>query len=159
MSEKRNYSPLQIGLHWATAALIVANYVISDGMPQAFGARLHGQAITGLTPTFHVWAGSLLLALVILRLVVRLLKGTPAVEENGWMERVAALGHWALYGLMVAVPAFGAIAWFGKTELTADLHVVAMNGMMLLILGHAAMAIFHQYVLKDGLLKRMMPLR
>ena len=159
MSEKRNYSPLQIGLHWATATLIVANYVISDGMPQAFDAHLQGQALTGLTPTFHVWAGSLLLALVIMRLVVRLVQGAPKTEESGWMARVAALGHWALYGLMLAVPAFGAIAWFGKTELTSNLHVITMNAMMLLILGHAAMAIFHQYVLKDGLLGRMIPLR
>lgn len=158
MTRKRNYSPLQIGLHWATATLIVANYVISDGMPKAFDARLGGQALTGRVPTFHIWAGSLLLVLVIVRLVVRLVQGAPGVEHSGWMARVAALGHWALYGLMLAVPAFGAIAWFGKTELTANLHVITMNGMMLLILGHAAMTIFHQYVLKDGLLRRMIPL-
>jgi len=34
-----------------------------------------------------------------------------------------------------------------------------MNAMMILALGHAAMALFHQYVLKDGLLLKMMRAR
>ena len=68
---------------------------------------------------------------------------------------LAGLGHKALYLLMILVPALGAITWYGKTETTADAHVIAMNVMMLLALGHAVIAIFHQYVLKDGLLARM----
>lgn len=60
---------------------------------------------------------------------------------------------------MLAVPVLGAIAWFGQTEATADLHVLVMNAMMVVILGHAAMAIFHHYVLKDGVLSKMTPIR
>ena len=37
----------------------------------------------------------------------------------------------------------------------ALLAVLAMDAMMLLILVHAGAAIFHHYVLKDGLLRRM----
>jgi len=61
--------------------------------------------------------------------------------------------------LMIAVPALGVAAWFFGIDQAADLHVLVMNAMMLLILGHAAMAIFHHYVLRDGLLSRMTPLR
>lgn len=157
--EKQHYSRLQIGLHWAVAALIVANYFISEGMPEFFDQRLGGGLATGFIPTFHVWAGSALLVLVLLRTAVRFKQGAPVADASGLVARLAGLGHLALYGLMLAVPAFGAIAWFGKTELTANLHVLTMNGMMLLILGHAAMALFHQYVLRDGLLRRMMPQR
>ena len=39
-----------------------------------------------------------------------------------------------------------------------EVHVLVMNLLMLTILGHAGMAIFHHYVLKDGLLKKMIPL-
>ena len=40
-----------------------------------------------------------------------------------------------------------------------DLHMLVVNAMTVLILGHAGIAIFHHYVLRDGLLRRMTPLR
>ncbi len=160
MRVKSGYNGLQIGLHWVTALLIGANYFISDGMPEALDARVAGQSVAGLTPVFHVWAGSALLAIVLLRLVVRLWSGAPAEQEPlGWMQRSAGLAHWVLYGMMIAVPALGVAAWFFGVAQAADLHVLVMNAMMLMILGHAAMAIFHHYVLRDGLLRKMIPLR
>lgn len=159
MASKTSYSGLQIGLHWATAFLIGANYFISEGMGEALDAHLAGEPVIGLTPVWHVWAGTLLLALVILRLVVRFLTGAPKAEAAGLAEKAAAFGHWVLYALMLAVPALGAITWFGMTDATGDLHVLVMNALMLVILGHAAMAIFHHYILKDGVLSKMTPLR
>ncbi len=160
MASKTAYSGLQIGLHWATALLIAANYFISDGMGEALDAHIAGDPVVGLTPVWHVWAGTLLLALVIVRLAVRFLTGAPqAPGQKTFAERAADAGHWVLYGLMLASPALGALTWFGKLDSTGDLHVLVMNALMLVILGHAAMAIFHHYVLKDGLLKKMVPLR
>ena len=159
MATKTSYSALQIGLHWA-ALLIAANYFISDGMGEALDAHLAGEPVVGLTPVWHVWAGSALLVLVIARLAVRFMTGAPqAPGQKTLAERAADAGHWVLYALMLAAPALGAITWFGKTDSTGDLHVLVMNALMLVILGHAAMAIFHHYVLKDGLLKKMVPLR
>ena len=159
MGVKADYSGLQIGLHWVTAVLIAANYFVSDGMPEALDARMAGQAVVGLTPVFHVWVGSALLAIVLLRLLVRLVSGAPVDAAQGWKERAAGLAHWLLYGLMIAVPALGVAAWFFGVAQAADLHVLVMNAMMLLILGHATMAIFHHYVLRDGLLRKMRPQR
>jgi len=159
MASKAPYSALQIILHWATALLIAANYFISDGMGDALDAHLNGGALTGFTPTWHIWAGSVLLALVLVRIVVRFVSGTPVQAGAPTLaERAAEAGHWLLYALMLAVPLLGAITWFGKFEATGDLHVLVMNGLMIVILGHAAMAIFHHYVLRDGLLKKMLPL-
>ena len=159
MASKAPYSALQIILHWATALLIAANYFISDGMGDALDAHLNGGALTGFTPTWHIWAGSVLLALVLVRIVVRFVSGTPVQAGAPTLaERAAEAGHWLLYALMLAVPLLGAITWFGKFEATGDLHVLVMNGLMIVILGHAAMAIFHHCVLKDGLLKKMLPL-
>lgn len=155
MSEKASYSKAQIALHWAIALLIVANYFISEGMPEIFDGSLEGKPVAGFVPTFHVWAGMAVLVLVLARLTVRLIKGAPAATVSGLQATAAHLTHLALYGLMIAVPALGAITWFGGIDATADLHVLAMNLMMVLILGHAAMALFHHYVLKDGLLHRM----
>ncbi len=159
MATKDGYNGLQIVLHWATAALIGANYFVSGGMEQAFDARMQGQALGGLVPAFHVWAGSALLVVVLVRLGVRLRTGAPAAPRNGLSDRVAGLVHWVLYGLMIAVPALGASAWFLGIDQAAALHVLVMNAIMVLILGHAAMALFHHYVMKDGLLSKMTPLR
>jgi cytochrome b561 len=152
----KGYSTLQIVLHWAIAGLIMANYLISEGMEEAFDGMMEGGAVTGFTPRFHVWAGVAVLVLVVLRLFVR--KASAELHEApvGLAEILALWGHRALYLLMFAVPALGAISWFGGIDATAGLHVIAMNVMMILVLGHAAMALFHQYVVRDGLLLKMM---
>lgn len=161
MASKTAYSGVQIGLHWAIALLIAANYFVSEGMGEALDARLEGGAVVpGLTPVWHVWAGTLLLALVLVRILVRLMTGAPAAEGGKTLAtRAADAGHLALYLLMLAVPVLGAITWFGKTDSTGDLHVLVMNVLMVFILGHAAVAIFHHYVLKDRVLSKMTPLR
>jgi cytochrome b561 len=160
MASKAPYSALQISLHWSTALLIGANYVISDGMGEALDAHMNGEAVSGFIPTWHVWMGSVLLVLVLARIVVRLAMGGPAQDGMPTLaDRAAEAGHWVLYALMLAVPVLGAVTWFAKFDGTGDLHVLVMNALMVVILGHAAMAIFHHYVLKDGLLKKMIPLR
>lgn len=159
MASKDGYSRLQIALHWATAALIVGNYFISDGMADAFDAKMEGAAFGGLVPTYHVWAGVALLAIVVLRLIIRFASGAPAPKETGLQAMAASTVHWVLYAMMIAVPCLGIAAWFFGIDQAADLHVLVMNAMMVLILGHAAMAIFHHYILRDGLLSRMTPLR
>lgn len=152
------YSGLQIGLHWASALLILGNYLISEGMGEALDAHISGEATPGLTPLWHVWAGTLLLGLVVLRLVVRLRRGAPARQgPPSLADRAAEAGHWLLYALMLATPLLGAVTWFARFDATGDLHVLVMNALMLVILGHAGVAIFHHVVLKDGLLNRMRP--
>jgi cytochrome b561 len=152
----KSYSSLQIVLHWAIAGLIAANYLISDDMEQAFDTMMQGGVVTGVTPVFHVWAGVAVLGLVLVRLLVRGASAGWQQEAETLSDRAALWGHRALYALMVAVPALGAISWFGGIDATAELHVLVMNVMMLLVLGHAAMALVHQYVLRDGLLMKML---
>ena len=95
-----------------------------------------------------------------MRIVVRLVQGKP--ERDGaptLADRAAEAGHWLLYALMLAVPVLGAVTWFGMIDATGDLHVLVMNLLMLVVLGHALVAVFHHLVLKDGLLGRMSLLR
>lgn len=56
---------------------------------------------------------------------------------------------------MIGVPLGGISAWFLELE-TGDIHALAANGLMVVVLGHSAFALYHQYVVKDGLLRRMM---
>ena len=155
MTERTGYGRVQIGLHWAIALLIAVNYFISDGMGRALDGHLAGTGTMGGTATVHVYAGLAVLVLVLARLVVRVALGVPAPTGHGWMDRAAEWAHKLLYALMIAVPALGASAWFLGFGVAGDLHVLAMNAMMIIVLAHAGAALMHQFVLKDGLLLRM----
>lgn len=153
------YSKTQILLHWAIALLIVANYIVSDGM----GSLLHkhlkdSTADPGWTGNFHVYVGLTVLGLVIIRLIVRLVGSTPEPLPTGntLLDRASGWAHGLLYLLMFLVPVFGAAAWYLGFGFMGDVHVIAMNILMSIALLHALAALYHQHVLKDGLLLRML---
>lgn len=158
MSEKTGYGAAQIALHWGIAVLIGVNYIVSDGMGRAFDGTLEGKVPTGWTPTIHVYVGVAVLVLALVRLLVRTTAGVPEPMPSSrpLMDKAAEWTHKLLYLLMIVVPVLGVITWYGGVEATADLHVLAMDVMMILIGLHAVAALFHQYVLKDSLLLRMM---
>ena len=157
MAERSGYSGLQIGLHWAIALLIGVNYLVSDGMEETFDGMMEGKAVTGWTPLVHVYVGTAVLILVAFRIFVRFTRGTPGPIQGGTLfDKVGDASHWVLYALMLVVPALGAISWYLKIDQTASLHVLAMNTMIILIGVHSVAALFHQFILKDHLLLRMM---
>lgn len=163
MTMTTGYSRLQIALHWAIALGVGFNYLFSEGMEDAFDAMVEGEPLTegaeGFgVPGLHVWVGVAVLVLVALRLVVRMLQGAPEADA-GLAGALAIWGHRALYLLMLAAPALGAISWFGGIDATAELHTLAANALMILAGGHALVAIYHQLVLKDGLMLRMLRAR
>lgn len=157
MAERNGYSGLQIGLHWAIALLIGTNYLVSEGMEESFDGMMEGRAVTGWTPSIHVYVGVAVLVLVAIRILVRITRGAPGPVQGGTLfDKLGEVSHWVLYVLMLAVPALGAISWYLKIDQTAGLHVIVMNVMMILIGLHAVAALFHQFILKDHLLLRMM---
>ena len=117
--------------------------------------------VRGLGYQLHVWVGLAVLAMASLRLALRaILGGGPAASSGpALLEKGAGAIHALLYGLMFAVPLLGAAAWYAGIEDAADLHVLAVDGLMILAGLHAAAALFHQFVLKDHRLLRMMRAR
>jgi cytochrome b561 len=153
MARPAHYSRLQIALHWGVALLVAALWFTQDGMGRALHQRIEG---TGSGTPLHVWLGLALFAVIALRIVVRLTRGAPAVEGSYTMQMAAELGHRLLYVLMLLVPALGALAWFGGVEVAADVHEPAALPLVIVALGHAAVALWHQYVRRDGTLLRML---
>ncbi len=157
MKQATGYSGLQIGLHWLILILIGMNYFVSEGMEEAFEAHNEGAAVGFWPASIHVYVGLAILALVLIRLIVRLVRGAPEVPA-GTNRILRVLGEWShvlLYALMIAVPALGALAWYLGIEIAAGTHVLMMNAMLVLAGVHAAAALFHQFVLRDNLLDRM----
>lgn len=148
------YSGLQIALHWLIAILIVTAWFTGEGAEEAMEVVEEGGTV-GFVP--HVAVGLSILALVVVRVLVRLTRGAPAAPgAPGSLSVLAAdWGHRLIYLLMIAVPLGGISVFFLGLEV-GEIHGLAANLLMLVVLGHALMALYHQYVLKDGLLRRMM---
>lgn len=154
MKATTGYSGIQIALHWLIAILIAVAWFTGEGGEEAMEAVEKG-GTAGFVP--HVAIGLGILALVVIRVLVRLGRGAPAaVGEPGSLAVMASdWGHRLIYLLMIAVP-LGGIATFFLGLDVGDVHALAANVLVVVALGHAAMALYHQYVIKDGLLRRMM---
>ena len=156
------YRPVQIALHWGIALLLLGLFVFEDEMGRALRNVLNGGNAT-YTPglAFHVFGGLTVLALVVWRLVLRKTSGVPAAPENDPpLQKLAAHAvHLALYAVMVLVPVAGAAAWFGGVRAAGDAHEVLGGVLQFLVAVHVLAALWHQFVVKDDLIRRMFPRR
>lgn len=154
MKTTPGYSALQIALHWLIAVLILVAWLSGEGAEEAMETIEKG-GTAGFVP--HVAFGLAVLALVVVRVLVRLSRGAPAAPGMPGSLAVMAAdwGHRLIYLLMIAVPLGGISVFFLGLDV-GEIHGLAANVLMLVVLGHALMALYHQYVLKDGLLRRMM---
>jgi cytochrome b561 len=161
MSKPAGYSRLQIVLHWAIAMLIGFQVVAHDGMEEAWRALQRGQEYSGIGAQLHVIAGGSVLILALLRLFVRWRRGAPALPAGGkpLLDMAAKLTHWALYALMLVIPASGMAAWFLGIKTAAEAHELFFNALFVLVALHTVAALYHQFVVKDGLIARMMKSR
>ena len=178
--EPRRYTATAMLLHWLSALLVAGLLALGWYM-----------ADLPLTPqrlklyNWHKWAGVSVLALTLLRLLWRWTPRPPALPAElvartpAWQQRLAALTHVALYGLLLVVPLIGwayssaagfSVVWFGVlplpdllpkdkalAELVKPWHAVAAFSLGALVVLHLAAALKHQFVDKDGLMRRMWP--
>jgi len=98
------------------------------------------------------------IVLVLVRIGLRFFKRGPSeASAQKALQLAAKLGHLALYILMIAVPLTGYLSFSNLDRDMGGIHQLATNLLMLLAFGHAILAFYHHYVLKDGLLTRMIP--
>ena len=167
------YSLVAIILHWAIAALLA--FQISVGWAlEDLGAR--GFALY----QWHKSVGITILGLTLLRIVVRYWKPRPARLEGGWQGALASGVHFGLYAFMLGAPLSGwALVSTAKVKvptllfgvlplphlpLPASAHELAEGGHGLiawlgiaLFLLHVAGALRHHFLIRDGLIWRMIP--
>ena len=155
----KGYSSAQIGLHWIIALLIALQFLFNEPMGEAFDSALEGEVQPFSWAVWaHIAGGMLILGLAIWRVILRRSRGAPPPPEGegSLLGRAATLGHWALYALILLLPVGGLIAWFGGVELAGDAHGLLSNVLLFVVAVHVAAALWHQFWLKDHLLRRMM---
>lgn len=153
MKATDRYTKTQITLHWLTALAVLVAWFTKDAMGDF--ARAAWNAGVAPSPTPHTIAGALVVVMVLARLIIRARSGAPEPLGHEHAKLAAIWGHRVLYGLAVLVPALGAATWFGGFRDMSGFHELTAKALMIAALGHAAMAIFHQFVKKDGTLLRM----
>jgi cytochrome b561 len=154
MARKSAYSTAQIVLHWLTALCVVTAYLFSEAMEDI--ARATWDAGGSPFPTPHTIAGFLVVFLVIARLILRARTGAPEPQGTGAAQAAAVWGHRLLYALLLAVPVLGFLTWIVGVQGLGEFHGLLGQAILLVALGHALMALWHQYVKKDGTLTRML---
>jgi cytochrome b561 len=153
----QGYTPAQIALHWAVVVLFAVQVASGDAISAAFETlRETGTFAFALGIAAHVGAGLGVLAFALWRLALRARHGAPPPPPGTRAQHLAAAGvHLALYAVMILMPVSGAVAWFGGVEAAAEAHEAMKPAALLLILVHVGAAVWHQVVLKDGLMARM----
>lgn len=153
MSQKTGYALSQIILHWLTALGVLVAWFTHEAMEDI--ARAAWKAGQDPFPTVHTVAGISVFVLVVIRLVVRHRTGAPEPTGEGMQLQAAKWGHRLLYVLVFLTPLVGFVTWILGFKDMSELHEITAQGLMIVALGHAAIAIWHQYVKKDGTLMQM----
>ena len=159
---RAGYSAAQIALHWTIAVLIIVQVVLHEGMEAAYRAVQGGPAATEselLLSDLHVACGIAVFLLALLRVVLAPQARRPTAARRGAPEalRLAARAvHFAFYAVILLMPATGALAWFGGVGAMAAVHGAGMLTILVLLLLHIAGALYHHFVLKTDVLRRML---
>ena len=167
------YDPTTIRLHWFVALSVGLLWIIgqtADYLP-------HGAINQGYW-SIHVVLGFALVIAVIWRIVWRMAAGSrlpPA--EPGVLGLLAKATHYLLYVLVLVVLALGVTNAFvrgyhifglfslpqiGERAMRrqiTDWHGLAANILLAVAFLHALVALAHHYIVRDGVLRRMMPAR
>lgn len=159
MTAPQGYSRTQITLHWVVMILVALQFLLHDGIADAYDrAQETGVYAMSTAVIGHIAGGALILLLTCWRLILRHDRGTPPPPEGepAAFRRAGHLAHLALYAVMIALAVTGALAWGGRIEAAGAAHEALKTLLLVLILAHLGAVAMHQLVWKTGILGRMM---
>jgi cytochrome b561 len=170
---KESWGRLSRGLHWLMAPLVLGMLGIGIYM-----TSLPPSDQKWMFYGWHKSFGIVVLALVVIRLSWRLTQTTPSLAQlDHWQVQLAKINHYLLYLLMFIMPLSGAVMsqagghpvkffeyWTLPTLITQNplvalmarqIHGWAGYLFLALIAIHVGAALYHHFILKDKILKRM----
>ena len=150
------FSRTQIALHWIVAVLVLFQFVNNE----AIGDWWRESAGSGLPdpgPAFgHIVAGMAVLVLMIVRAAVRLRRGAPAQphDTSPLLKHASHWAHIALYAVLFLIPVSGLAALFIAPP-AAEAHDILTSLLLALLALHVLGALYHLFVRRDGVFKRI----
>jgi cytochrome b561 len=182
------YTAVAITLHWILAALLVGMVFFGwymEDLRHGFADGTVPLEDVQQAYNLHKTTGMLVLILSLARLAWRLTHKTPGMPEGmkAWEKLVAKATHAAFYVLMIGMPIMGWISASaselpsflfnnpdlplprlpvpqseGLHETSGSIHGAGGWPILILFALHALAALKHQFVDRDGLLARMIPI-
>ena len=164
-SPQLRYSASLRWTHWLTVALVAMAYFTSES----------GEAGGG---QWHVFSGLALLLLFVPHVLAHRAARHALAQSSGWQAWSARLVHLALLLFVVVQPLLGVLTVWAEGDALAvpftpwaiaplvtpgeawgealeDLHETVGNVFYAVIAVHALAALWHQFVVRDGTLRRM----
>ena len=183
-TERTHYDTLSRAFHWLTAIAVVVAFILG---PEHFGRAMRNgmDPATHWDIVTHESLGLLVMALTLLRLLWLMVRpAKPRFDMYRWMDISGQATHGLLWLMLLAVPvsallSLGSeghpltllggiridemplIAHSSLAEWTdwGDVHTFLGDAILWVSGLHAVAALFHHFVLKDGLLRAMLPKR
>lgn len=155
----RGYSPLQIGLHWVSAVLVIAAFVTHDAMIAAAKAAKDG-TWSGYDPAMlvHVIGGIVVFFLALWRLRVLARRGAPDLpkDERPVPRLISRAVRVLLCAIVIVMPLSDVLNRFGGVAPARRLHLVMEPVVPLAILLHMLGAFYQHFRVKNDVLARML---
>jgi cytochrome b561 len=169
------YDGLTMALHWITAFLVVALFALAE----IWGFLPRGTPLRHGMQSLHVSLGLTLAAVFAVRLIWRSTAARRVLPLVSGAQHLAALFmHYGLYALLAVQIVLGflfrwaeaPVGFFGLFAIPSPLvigktahheigylHDKVAWVIIILAGGHAAVALAHHYILRDQVLRRMLP--
>lgn len=169
------YDGVTQAFHWLTTLLVLVAFFYGPMGSEAVVFKPGRDFDRALHETLGLWV----FALTVARLLWRAGDSRPPrAPAPPWLESAARVAHWGLYGLLLALPVTAVTGtWLAGHPLTLlsgeirpalplahetgmailEVHTWLGDAIMWLAALHGAAALYHHYVLKDHVLRSMLP--
>ncbi|PAU98326.1 cytochrome b [Paracoccus salipaludis] len=159
MRHPARYSAIQIALHWGVFALVIVQLLTGGMMSEYFRALMRaedGRPIMG-NAVWHMVSGIAILIFMLTRLALRFTHGAPPskADSPGWDKVLSKLNHWLFYVVLIAMPVVGLAAYLIPSRAMGNLHENTVPVLLALVAMHLAGVVYHQFIRRDGLIRRM----
>lgn len=173
-NSETSYGSVAKFFHWTVSVLVILMLTFGYFMED------FSKEMQPLVYNIHKMTGITILGLVILRLLWALTNVKPAMPAGtpGWQILLERVGHFAFYIFLMVMPLAG---WIGsaaagrpphlggfdfnlpiqKDKILSgaafDVHGTVAIILIVMIIGHVLAVLYHQFIKKDQILKRMLP--
>jgi cytochrome b561 len=180
-AREATYSTGARHFHWWTVALVAIQVPVGLYMAYRGNVQNIWDGLTNTLYSSHKTLGLVILALVVARLIYRLVHGAPADEPTitWWQKAASHATHWSLYLLLIVVPIVGwlGVSLYGAREVFGLFTIpplapqnmeayepvrlahryLAYLTVALVAMHIGAAVVLHWLIRGDGVLARMLP--